>query len=406
MKTIFKFIAYLCCYLFYPLSYLVPRSKKILVFGSYRGGFNDNTKYLFIYASEHIKDKSVVWISTKKSTVNQIRKIGYKAYYVASIRGLYYSLRAKYWFVNSYTSDILFCLAGSAKIVNLWHGLPMKTIEFGITKGELAKRYVDRLFSDVFFHPAPFRRPDYLLSPSEFIDSIFIPSFRVTEKQCIHAGYPRTLLLQQSKVVVDKFISCYESQATKELIEKIQQYDKVFVYMPTWRDSQRNCFANGFDLNALNECVAKQNACVLMKPHANTIIDKSIKYSNLFFLDGSVDMYCILPYTHTLITDYSSILYDYILMPDKNVILFHYDYDEYVSSREFIFEIKENIVGRQVYTFDELVDVIRNNDYHINQSDRQRILDKFWGDTFDKNSCNVILYKLGLLDDDCKENDI
>jgi CDP-glycerol glycerophosphotransferase (TagB/SpsB family) len=93
-------------------------------------------------------------------------------------------------------------------------------------------------------------------------------------------------------------------------------------------------------------------------------------------------------------------------MPDKNVILFHYDYDEYVSSREFIFEIKENIVGRQVYTFDELVDVIRNNDYYINQSDRQRILDKFWGDTFDKNSCNVILYKLGLLDDDCKENDI
>ena len=80
--------------------------------------------------------------------------------------------------------------------------------------------------------------------------------------------------------------------------------------MPTWRDSQRDCFANGFDLQALNDCVAKQNACVLMKPHANTIIDKSIKYSNLFFLDGNVDMYCILPYTHTLITDYSSVFFD------------------------------------------------------------------------------------------------
>jgi CDP-glycerol glycerophosphotransferase (TagB/SpsB family) len=161
--------------------------------------------------------------------------------------------------------------------------------------------------------------------------------------------------------------------------------------MPTWRDSQRDCFANGFDLQALNDCVAKQNACVLMKPHANTIIDKSIKYSNLFFLDGNIDMYCILPYTHTLITDYSSILYDYILMPDKNVILFHYDYDEYVNSREFIFDIKDNIVGRQVYTFNELLEVIKNSDYYINKSDRQRILDKFWGDTFNKNSCQLVL---------------
>ena len=396
MKTIFKFIAYLCCYLFYPFSYIIPRSEKILVFGSYRGGFNDNTKYLFIYASEHIKDKSPIWISTKKSTVKQIRKIGYKAYHVVSLRGLYYSLRAKYWFVNSYTSDILFCLAGSAKIVNLWHGLPMKTIEFGITKGELAKRYVDKQFSDVFFHPASFRRPDYMLSPSDFIDGIFIPSFRITERQCIHAGYPRTFLLQQSKMDVDKFISYHESEETKVIVKKIQQYNRVFVYMPTWRDSQRDCFANGFDLQAFNDCVAKQNACVLMKPHANTIIDKSIKYSNLFFLDGNVDMYCILPYTHTLITDYSSILYDYILMPDKNVILFHYDYDEYVNSREFIFDIKDNIVGRQVYTFDELLEVVKNSDYCIDKSDRQRILNKFWGDTINKNSCQLVLDKLGL----------
>ena len=143
-------------------------------------------------------------------------------------------------------------------------------------------------------------------------------------------------------------VTLFQSNYEGALVEKIQQYKTVFVYMPTWRDSQRDCFANGFDLEAFNQCVAAQNACVLMKPHANTIIDKSIAYSNLFFLDGNVDMYCILPYTHVLITDYSSILYDYILMPNKHVILFHYDYDEYVNSREFIFDIQENIVGKQV----------------------------------------------------------
>ena len=168
--------------------------------------------------------------------------------------------------------------------------------------------------------------------------------------------------------------------------------------MPTWRDSQRECFANGFDLNALNACAAAQNTCVLMKPHANTSIDKSVQYSNLIFVDGNVDMYCILPYTHVLITDYSSILYDYILMPDKHVILFHYDYEEYVNSREFIFDIQDNIVGRKVYTFNELIHVISTNDYTMDTIARQKILDKFWGETSGKNSCELVFEKLQLLD--------
>lgn len=398
MKQVAKFIAYLLCYAFYPISYLFPRTDKILVFGSYRGAFNDNTKYLFLYANEHITDRKVVWISTKQSTVKHIRSLGYEAYSVMSLKGLWYALRGKYWFVNSYTSDIAFFLAGNAIVVNLWHGLPMKTIEFGITQGELAKRYVKKQFSDIFFHPASFRRPDFLVSTTSFIDEIFSSSFRIQKSQCIQAGYPRDGLLQMPKEKVETFIARYESAETKALVKKVQQYKKVFVYMPTWRDSQRECFANGFDLNALNACAAKQNACVLMKPHANTIIDKSIEYSNLIFLDGNVDMYCILSYTHVLITDYSSILYDYILMPDKHVILFHYDYEEYVNSREFIFDIQDNIVGRKVYTFNELIRVISTNDYTMDTTARQKILDKFWGETSGKNSCELIFKKLHFID--------
>lgn len=394
MKQIVKFVAYLFCYAFYLISYLLPRTDKVLVFGSYRGAFNDNSKYLFIYANQHLKEKKNIWISTKKSTVSHIRNLGYQAHHVISLKGLYYALRAKYWFVNSYTSDIAFCLAGSAKIVNLWHGVPMKAIEFGITKGDLAKRYVEKEFWDVFFHPAAFRRPDYMVSTTDFFDDIFSKSFRIKKSQCLQTGCPRNRILQLPIHQVDEFIHTYESQETKDLVAKIRQYKTVFVYMPTWRDSQRDCFANGFDLKALNTCVAKLNACVLMKPHANTIIDTSKIYSNLYFLDGNVDMYCILPYTHVLITDYSSILYDYILMPNKNIILFHYDYDEYVNSREFIFDIKNNIVGKQVYTFNELLLTIQNADYEINQLDRRRILDKFWGQTINTDNCKSILKQL------------
>ena len=85
-------------------------------------------------------------------------------------------------------------LSGGAIVVNLWHGVPMKCIEFGITQGELAKRYVKRELWDVFFHPASFRRPDYFASTTDFFDEVFSKSFRIKKSQCLHVGCARNQL--------------------------------------------------------------------------------------------------------------------------------------------------------------------------------------------------------------------
>ncbi len=396
-----KFLAYIVCFLIYPLSFLVPRTKKIWTFGSYRGAFNDNSKYLFLYTLQYLPEQRVVWISLSKTTVQRVRQLGGEAYWIMSPKGIWFALRSKYWFVNTNTADILFCLSGRAQVVNLWHGLPMKKIEFGITQGELAKRYIQREFWEAFYHPACFRRPDWMVSTTDFFDDVFTKSFRIAKKQCIQTGCPRNRMLLIPKQDVQTWVNSYESEETKKLIRSLQHYDKVFVYMPTWRDSQRECFANGFDLDAFNECLKSQNAFALMKPHVETIIDTNRSFSNLLFIDGNVDMYCILPFTDVLITDYSSVLYDYILMPDKNVILFHYDYDEYVREREFIFPIKDNIVGKVVYSFTELLSVITTHNYSIDQHKRQTILEKFWGKTArpDYDASHEILKALHLLDD-------
>ena len=131
-----------------------------------------------------------------------------------------------------------------------------------------------------------------------------------------------------------------------------------------------------------------------MKPHVNTRLDTTKEYSNLVFLDGGVDMYCVLPFTNVLITDYSSVLYDYLLMPGKGVLLFHYDYDEYVREREFLFPIDREITGRRVYSFDELLKAIVDNDDRVEPRERQRIMDKFWGNTIHINPCEAIFRHL------------
>ena len=156
-----KQLAYIICYLIYPFSFLFPRCSHKYVFGSYRGSFADNAKYLFLYATEHgDNDISYIWLSINRETVKKVRNLGLRAYWVLGPRGLWHALTSKYWFVNSYTADIMFCLSGRVVCINLWHGVAIKRIEFNAVSGPLADRYLKKNKKDVFCHPESFRKPD------------------------------------------------------------------------------------------------------------------------------------------------------------------------------------------------------------------------------------------------------
>ena len=389
-----KTLAYIICYLIYPFSFLIPRSKKRLAFGSYRGGFSDNSKYLFIYAAEHCKDLDLCWLSVNRQTVKKVRSLGLPAYWVLSPIGAWKALRAKYWFVNSYTSDIMYCLSGNAVVVNLWHGVGLKYCEFNIKSGPLAERYVKQTFKERFYHPESFRRPDYLLSSTPMQTVMFASAFRIPRARCLELGYPRNQIFTWSKEQVKAFVEKYEPKETLQLIQRMEKYDKVFIYMPTWRDSQLDIFTQQFDLDALNEEMKKQKALMLLKPHPNTRTKDVSGYSNIVLVHRTTDVYGILPFTDVLITDYSSILYDYLLTGKKEVILFLYDYDEYVRDRDFYYPFDENVVGKKVYSFAELLECIEKQDYRSPQKEKQKIVDTFWGETIHMNPCEEILKKV------------
>lgn len=205
-------------------------------------------------------------------------------------------------------------------------------------------------------------------------------------------GYPRNMILNMDERQRQVFIKRYEPPATADFVNRLRSYSRVLVYMPTWRDSQLTLFAECMDLNRLNEVLAVHNELMIMKPHANVIASMpQTSFSNIFFYDGKMDIYPVLPYSHALITDYSSILYDYILLPGRDVILYNYDYEEYSAERAFFFPYEENVVGKRVYTFDQLIECINGHDYHLAEEERARLVEKFWGETTHLNACQLIM---------------
>lgn len=372
-----KTLAYIICYIIYPFSFLFPRKKSRCAFGSFRGAFNDNAKYLFIYANEHCPDKELAWISSSAETVAKVRSLGYRAYRSTSLKGAFYALTSKWWFFNAYTSDIMFCLSGGAQCVNLWHGVGLKRIEFNTVSGPLAERFIKRRFREVFYHPESFRRPDWLLSSSPFQTAMFAKAFRIPQSRCLEFGYPRNAVLKSPE---------------EALKGQFSGYRKVYIYMPTWRDSQRDIFVQNMDLKTLNGALAATESLLLLKPHANTIVNADLDgLSNIRFIDPKEDVYPLLPFTDVLITDYSSILYDYVLMPGKSVVLYLYDYAQYVKERDFYYPFDENVAGQRAENFQQLLDIIKQGPAPLDESQRRALVEKFWGESQEKDSSRELM---------------
>ena len=134
----------LILFLFWPLYFLIgllPRTKHIWCFSSYRDSFVDNSKYLFHYVSNNHPEISCYWVTDDDKLLQKMQSKGYNVVKRKSLAGAYIMCRAKYVFFSAYVSEINHWFTAGAKLVNLWHGLPLKKIEFDIDSGFLADKY-------------------------------------------------------------------------------------------------------------------------------------------------------------------------------------------------------------------------------------------------------------------------
>ncbi len=357
-------------FLFYPLyliSFFIPRTKKIWLFGAHQNRYAENSKALFIYSSNHQGDIKCIWVTGSKKLYKQLRKDDYNACLRWSLKGLYYSLRAKYYFYNLYSDDINYYTSGNAIMVNLWHGIPLKKIEFDIKKGAQYKMF-NSIYSPIyrFFKPYIFRDPDYILSTSQTISKLFSSAFRVSTSQCLEFGYPRCdLFYDKALCGIDSTVNVDASQ-------------RNIIYMPTWRNTNTDFIHDAFsDLSKLNTVLKTDQSTLYIKLHPNT---KTVQeqFSNIVFLDSSIDIYDFLPQTDMLITDYSSIYFDYLLL-DKEILFYPFDYDDYaLNDREFYFDYDTYTPGKKVYSFESLLKALSALDTFDYSEEREVVKNRLW----------------------------
>ena len=338
LKSSFHIILWPFLYLFYFFSGFSKRNSHIWVFGSF-GTYNDNSKYLFEYINNNEPTISAIWISKSLASVTRARLSGYRAYSTWSFLGLYYSLRAKAYIYSAYVSDINFFTSRNALKINLWHGIPLKKIEFDIKSKPLSDIFTDASLWVKYRRPAQHVKPNLLLATSQHVaDYSFKSAFRVEENNMIIATYPRVIDL------------CKRNKLRKN------NKNFTFLYAPTWRDSGGDfIIASQINFSVLNEFLSKNNAVLILKFHPATHIDfLPSSYSQIRLADKNDDPNNLMVESDCLITDYSSIYFDYICQ-NKPVLFFPFEKEEYLSQREMYRSDNKSTPGRKADNINQLI---------------------------------------------------
>lgn len=356
MKQVLKYILFTLFLPFWHLQKLIPRNRNVWIFGAWFGRkYADNPRAMFEYINKNHKNIKAVWLTDDNNIVSYLRSMGYLSYLKFSLKGIWYSLRAKFVIVCTSKVDVNALFTNGSVIVQTWHGAQMKRINFDI-KG---KRRVDYLSK----YLAPFKYEynySYYLSSSSFFDSIIESAFNTTSDRVLSTGYPRNDVFYNNK---------HEEPLINDLRRKYKDV-RIAVYMPTHRGSwkgQVQYFTNfGFDYTSFNEFLVENNIILLFKGHFYVEPETNSNISDvnnriLTITDNEItDVNQLLLNTDILITDYSSVYFDYLLT-NKPIIFTPFDLEDYKNKRGLYLDYEKDVVcGEVAYNWIEVKKAIKN----------------------------------------------
>lgn len=381
-KALTDIAVYLSNATIYPLSKLIPREAGLWAFGAPGGRFEGNAKYLFLWATHHYDGARCIWISDNPVLVRKLRSRGYAAHRRWSLAGIRTAARARTYFVNDNGSDVNFALSGGAEVFNLWHGVGLKNVNRGARVGfnaDLLRRGRNPFF--YIRNMRRFERPHWILATSRVTATrFFARCFAVPSSRAPALGYPRL------DPTIDRSLRelALSFDGYGQFDAAARRFSKIILYAPTVRTSDASLLAEALpDLDALSAALSRQDAMLLLKLHPRSMPQRSSVPlpENIELLSEDLDVYPVLDRIDALITDYSSLFFDYIFFRSSGVVLYTFDFDTYVTrDRDLAWDYAKVTVGARADDFASLCRIIGSGEAFapLDAAKLGRLRRQFW----------------------------
>lgn len=267
------------------------------------------------------------------------------------------------YYFNNTTAQNFYSKREGQVFISTWHGTPLKSLAY------------DSPFSDK--NPFPIRNgmrnflmSSYLIGPNEHTSKILLDAYKVNglyDGAVLESGYPRNDLTVNTpkEVILNKLYQAHLS------------YDEskpTILYTPTWRgndlfNAEVDIEQMATEIQLLRNHVQKNyNLLVKVHPVAYKKVYEGNRFNDIL-VPNYLDANEIMSTTDILITDYSSIFFDF-MMTDRPIIFYAWDDDVYSKNRNMYLSMN-TLPGPVASTIFEVMDIIDHLDeetekYHDN----------------------------------------
>jgi CDP-glycerol glycerophosphotransferase len=346
-------------------------NNKIIFFESSVGrNYSSNPKYVYeeIVRKGLDKEFKCVWCleDTTLEIPGNVKKVKR-----ARLSYLYYLARAKIWVCDTRQPSFL-VKRPETTYIQLWHGTPLKKLAMDLdvlsmSEGLELSEY-KRLFKENTL------TWDYLISQSDYTTEKFRSCFDF-KKSILETGFPRNDLLFRNNN--EKSINSIKKKYG------IPGDKKIILYAPTWRDDEfyENGiykFSSQMDFDLLQKELSDTH---IMMVKLHYLVKDSLDWSKyqgfVYECNHLWDIQELYLISDILITDYSSVMFDYALLR-RPMMIYAHDYHNYKKNlRGFYFDIFEEFPGPISENTNDLIESIKSYNPENYKEKYMEFLNKF-----------------------------
>ena len=319
---------------------ITPKKKNVWAFSAFsKRGYMDNVKYLYEYVLAHHPEIQAVWMTLDKGVYKQLQSENKPVVMMRTSECRKILSHAKLAFTDHYRMsdyDAFSGLNDRTKIVQLWHGVGLKAIGdlkntniAGVMlSNDILPSTADNILKIIYKKIKYFRHAYYrelfehyfmLACPGpERIEQVAKP-LHIPLENCFMSGHPRNVFLHQTLPATDAVHILYAPTYRWNAIKEQQLVQKII-------DSA----------DVIQTCMEKVNGSLTIRLHPHTWRNYNVQLNDLsqrydrIFSDNDADIYQTLGKYRILISDYSSIAYDFILL-NRPVVFFNYDFEDFIE---------------------------------------------------------------------------
>jgi len=357
-------------------------------------GFNkktymDNSKYFYEYVIANHPEIKAYWITMDDEVYTQLQQEGKPVLRMRTKECRKIVSKAAIAVIDHFRMsdiDILSGLNDNLKIVQLWHGVGLKSIGdlkntdvkgVQFSKDILPQKEdtpeIIKKKEQLYRKEAPFRelfeKYFMLVCPGEERELQIADPWNIPRENCFLSGHPRNIYLHTLDVDKDHPKILYAPTYRWEVAKEQELVNQIVESAPMIQEAMEQCDGE---------------MVIRLHPHTwrnySQKLDQMAATYDRIKIDGDKDVYKTLGGYSIIISDYSSIAYDFVLL-DRPVVFFNYDYSDFVKSEcKMNYNYNRYSPGVKTKTWAETIDAVKEYlaDPEKDGKWRRRVRDEFY----------------------------